>query len=40
VGSITVVMVISGIATDERRDAQDYGWRGCFDEFERALASS
>ena len=26
--STTVVMVNSGIATDERRDAQDYGWRG------------
>ena len=39
-GSTTVVMVNSGIATDDRRDAQDYGWRGCFDELERALASS
>jgi uncharacterized protein YndB with AHSA1/START domain len=39
-GATTVVMVNSGIATDERRDAQDYGWRGCFDELERALASS
>jgi uncharacterized protein YndB with AHSA1/START domain len=37
--STTVVMVNSGIATDERRDAQDYGWRGCFDELGRALAS-
>ena len=24
---------------DERRDAQDYGWLGCFDELGRALAS-
>jgi uncharacterized protein YndB with AHSA1/START domain len=39
-GATTVVMVNSGIATDERRDAQDYGWRGCFDELERALAST
>jgi uncharacterized protein YndB with AHSA1/START domain len=39
-GSTTVVMVNSGIATDERRDAQDHGWRGCFDELEQALASS
>ena len=39
-GATTVAMVNSGIATDERRDAQDYGWRGCFDELERALASS
>jgi uncharacterized protein YndB with AHSA1/START domain len=39
-GATTVVMVNSGIATDERRDAQDYGWRACFDELVRALASS
>jgi uncharacterized protein YndB with AHSA1/START domain len=39
-GSTTVVMVNSGIATDARRDAQDHGWGGCFDELERALASS
>ena len=32
-------MVNSGITTDERRDAQDYGWLGCFDELGRALAS-
>jgi uncharacterized protein YndB with AHSA1/START domain len=38
-GATTVVMLNSGIATDERRDAQDYGWRGCFDELERALSS-
>jgi uncharacterized protein YndB with AHSA1/START domain len=38
-GSTTVVMVNSGIATHARRGAQDYGWRGCFDELERALAS-
>ncbi|HEY3192505.1 MAG TPA: metalloregulator ArsR/SmtB family transcription factor [Solirubrobacterales bacterium] len=37
-GSTTVVMVNSGISTDERRDAQHYGWDGCFDELERALA--
>jgi uncharacterized protein YndB with AHSA1/START domain len=39
-GSTTVVMVNSGVETDERRNAQDYGWRGCFDELERALTSS
>jgi uncharacterized protein YndB with AHSA1/START domain len=39
-GATTVVMVNSGIATDERRDAQNYGWRGCFDQLERALAST
>jgi uncharacterized protein YndB with AHSA1/START domain len=38
-GATTVAMVNSGIATDERRDAQDHGWRGCFDELERALAA-
>jgi uncharacterized protein YndB with AHSA1/START domain len=37
-GSTTVLMVNSGISTDERRDAQDWGWRGCLDELERILA--
>jgi uncharacterized protein YndB with AHSA1/START domain len=37
-GSTTVLLVNSGIAKDERRDAQDYGWQGCFDQLERALA--
>jgi uncharacterized protein YndB with AHSA1/START domain len=37
-GSTTVLMVNSGIPTDERRDAQDQGWHGCLDEFERVLA--
>jgi len=36
-GSTTVVMVNSGISTGKRRDAQDEGWHGCFDELERAL---
>ena len=36
-GSTTVVMVNSGISTGERRDAQHYGWHGCFDNLERAL---
>jgi uncharacterized protein YndB with AHSA1/START domain len=39
-GSTTVVMVNSGISTDERRDGQEGGWHGCFDELERMLASS
>jgi uncharacterized protein YndB with AHSA1/START domain len=30
--STTVSMVNSGISTDERRDAQDRGWRRCLDE--------
>ena len=37
-GSTTVLMVNSSISTDERRDAQDEGWRGCLDELERAVA--
>jgi uncharacterized protein YndB with AHSA1/START domain len=37
VGSTTVVMVNSGISTNERRDAQDHGWQGCLDNLERAL---
>jgi uncharacterized protein YndB with AHSA1/START domain len=36
-GSTTVQMVNSGISTDERRDGQEEGWRGCLDELERAL---
>jgi|SRR5215472_4853240 len=34
-GSTTVLMVNSGISTDDRRDAQDEGWQGCLDELER-----
>jgi uncharacterized protein YndB with AHSA1/START domain len=37
-GSTMVLMVNRGISTDERRDAQDEGWPGCFDELERVLA--
>jgi uncharacterized protein YndB with AHSA1/START domain len=37
-GVTTVVMVNSGISTDERRLDQDRGWRGCLGELERALA--
>jgi uncharacterized protein YndB with AHSA1/START domain len=36
-GSTTVLMVNSGISTNARRDAQDEGWRGCFDQLEAAL---
>jgi uncharacterized protein YndB with AHSA1/START domain len=36
--STNVVMVNSGISTDKRRDAQDWGWRGCVDQLERLLA--
>jgi uncharacterized protein YndB with AHSA1/START domain len=38
-GATRVVMVNSGISTAERRDAQDWGWHGCFDELERLIAS-
>ena len=31
-GSTTVLMVNSGISSDERRDAQDRGWNRCLDE--------
>jgi uncharacterized protein YndB with AHSA1/START domain len=37
-GSTTVVMINSGIPA-ERRDAQEWGWNGCFDQFERTLAA-
>jgi uncharacterized protein YndB with AHSA1/START domain len=37
-GSTTVLMVNSGIATDERRRSQDEGWNGCLDALERVLA--
>jgi uncharacterized protein YndB with AHSA1/START domain len=36
-GSTTVRMVNSGISTDERRDAQDQGWRGCLEQLGRVL---
>jgi uncharacterized protein YndB with AHSA1/START domain len=38
-GTTTVVMVNSGISTDERRDAQDWGWHGCLDLLERVLTT-
>jgi uncharacterized protein YndB with AHSA1/START domain len=37
-GSTTVLMVNSSISSDERRDAQDEGWRGCLDELQRVVA--
>jgi uncharacterized protein YndB with AHSA1/START domain len=37
-GSTTVLLLNSGISTDERRDGQDVGWHGCLDELERLLA--
>lgn len=37
-GSTTVLLVNSRIWTDERRDSQDWGWRGCLDQLQRLLA--
>jgi uncharacterized protein YndB with AHSA1/START domain len=37
-GATTVLMVNSGISTDERREAQGEGWHGCFDQLERMVA--
>ena len=34
----TVLMVNSLISSEERRESQDRGWRGCLDELARALA--
>jgi uncharacterized protein YndB with AHSA1/START domain len=36
-GSTTVLLVNSRISTDERRDGQGWGWRGCLSELERLL---
>ena len=37
-GRTKVVMVNRGISTEERRERQDEGWRGCLDQLERVLA--
>jgi uncharacterized protein YndB with AHSA1/START domain len=37
-GSTTVLLVNSGISSDERRESQDWGWHGCLDELQQALA--
>jgi uncharacterized protein YndB with AHSA1/START domain len=36
-GRTTVLLVNSGISTDERRDNQEWGWNGCLDQLERRL---
>jgi uncharacterized protein YndB with AHSA1/START domain len=36
-GATTVHLVNTGISTDERRESQDHGWRGCLAELARAL---
>jgi uncharacterized protein YndB with AHSA1/START domain len=37
-GRTTVVMINSGIPTDERRSDQEGGWQRCYDNLELALA--
>jgi uncharacterized protein YndB with AHSA1/START domain len=37
-GATAVLLVNTGISREERRDAQDWGWHGCLEELERALA--
>ncbi len=37
-GSTTVLLVNTGISTDARREAQDWGWRGCLEQLGRVLA--
>jgi uncharacterized protein YndB with AHSA1/START domain len=39
-GATRVLLVNSGISTDRRRDAQDWGWNGCLTELERALTAA
>jgi uncharacterized protein YndB with AHSA1/START domain len=38
-GTTTVLMLNSAISTEDRRDSQESGWRGCLEELARALAS-
>ena len=38
-GATTVLLVNSRISSDERRDEQTKGWRGCLGELDRLLAS-
>ncbi len=37
-GATTVVLVNSRIASDERRESQEWGWNECLNELERALS--
>jgi uncharacterized protein YndB with AHSA1/START domain len=36
-GATRVLLVNTGISTDQRRDAQDWGWRGCLTQLDRML---
>ena len=38
-GATTVVLINSSVPTDERRDAQQWGWDGCLDQLEGALGA-
>jgi uncharacterized protein YndB with AHSA1/START domain len=38
-GRTTVLMINSGIPTDEARDDQEGGWHRCYDNLERALTT-
>jgi uncharacterized protein YndB with AHSA1/START domain len=38
-GSTTVVLINSGIPTDERRDSQHWGWDGCLGQLDGVLAA-
>ncbi len=38
-GTTTVLMVNSDISTEQRRDSQDQGWRGCLDQLARVLGA-
>jgi uncharacterized protein YndB with AHSA1/START domain len=38
-GATTVILVNSDIPSDERRDAQQWGWDECLDELGRALGA-
>jgi uncharacterized protein YndB with AHSA1/START domain len=37
-GATTVRLLNTAISTDERRDNQDWGWRGCLDQLERLMS--
>ena len=37
-GSTTVTLVNSRIASDERRNSQEWGWNGCLNELERVFS--
>lgn len=39
-GSTTVLLVNRGISTEARRDAQDWGWRGCLDQLKGLLSQT